>query len=88
MATKRSSVVLERKVPQEKKVTKQDLKLARQIQKLRKKKGLSQERLAERIGKSTTWVGYVEAGFRIPNLRLLYKIARALDIKVRDLFPF
>jgi len=86
MATK--SLGIERKIPQHKKVTKRDLRLARNVQKMRKKSGLTQEQLAEKIGKSATWVGYIESGYRIPNLKLLYKIASALGIKVSDLFPF
>lgn len=79
---------IERKTPQYKKVTKQDLRLARHIQKMRKKAGLTQEELAERVRKSVVWIGLIESGRRIPNLKLLYKIARVLDVKVKDLFPF
>lgn len=90
MLTKKGSKGLKiiRKIPQQKKVTKQDLRLARYIQKMRRKSGLTQEELAEKIRKSVTWIGYIESGYRIPNLKLLYKIARALKIKVKDLFPF
>lgn len=70
------------------KPTKQDIRLGRHIQKIRKEKGLTQEDLAYKINKSVTWVGYIENGYRIPNLKLLYKIARVLDVKVRDLFTF
>lgn len=79
---------IERKVPRNKKVTEQDRRLARHLQKTRKEKGFTQEQLAEKIRVSATWLGYIEAGTRIPNLKLLYKIARALDIRVSDLFPF
>lgn len=87
-AKKDTGLKIKRKVPQHKKVTKQDLRLARNIQKTRKKKGLTQEELAEKIKKSVTWVGYIESGYRIPNLKLIYKIAKALDVKVKDLIPF
>ena len=79
---------IERKIPQYRKVTKQDLRLARYIGKMRKKAGLTQEQLALKIKKSIVWIGLIESGKRIPNLKLLYKVARALDIKVKDLFPF
>jgi len=79
---------IERKIPQHRKVTKQDLRLARHIGKMRKRANLTQEELAERIKKSVVWIGLIESGKRIPNLKLLYKIARALNIKVKDLFPF
>lgn len=70
------------------KVTKADYRLGRQIQKIRKLKGLTQEQLAENVGVSTTWIGYIETGYKKPNLKLLYKIARVLDVKVKDIFPF
>ena len=74
------------------KMTKQDerltRRLGRQIQKMRKKASLTQEELALKIKKSVVWVGLIESGKRIPNLKLLYKIAWALNVKVKDLFPF
>lgn len=71
-----------------KKITKQDYRLGRKIQKIRKEKGLTQEKLAEKVGVSTTWIGYIETGYRRPNLKMIYKIARALDANVKDIFPF
>lgn len=70
------------------KVTEKEWRLARKIQKIRKQKGWTQEKLAEHIGVSTTYVGYIETGLRIPNLKMIYKIAHALDVKVKDIFPF
>lgn len=49
---------------------------------------MTQEELAEKIGVSTTWVGYIETGFRRPNLKMVYRIANALGVKVKDIFPF
>ena len=79
---------IERKIPQYKKVTKQDLRLARHIGKMRKRANLTQEELALKIKKSVVWIGLIESGKRIPNLKLLYKIAWALNVKVKNLFPF
>ncbi len=70
------------------KVTQRDFKLARKIQRVRKSKGLTQEQVAEKVGVSTTWIGYIETGYRIPNLKMVYRIARALNVKVKDIFPF
>lgn len=70
------------------KTTQQDYELGRRIQKVRKQKGLTQEQLAEKIRVSTTFIGYVETGYRVPNLKMIYKIARALGVKVKDIFPF
>lgn len=70
------------------KTTKQDFKLGRKIQKVRKEAGITQEELADKIGVTTTWIGYIETGYRRPNLKMIYKIARVLGIKVKDIFPF
>ena len=69
-------------------MTKQDVRLARYLQKVRKSKGITQEQLAEKVGVSTTWIGYIETGRYKPSLKLLYKIARVLEVKVKDLIPF
>lgn len=72
----------------QKKITERDLRLARKIQKVRQERGWTQERLAEKVGASTTFIGYLETGYRIPNLKMIYKIANALGVKVKDIFPF
>ena len=69
-------------------ITKRDYRLGRKIQRVRKEKELTQEKLAEKIGVSTTWIGYIETGYRIPNLKMIYRIANALGVKVKDIFPF
>lgn len=63
-------------------------KLGKQIKRLRKQRGLTQEELAEKAGKSVTWIAYIENGYKKPNLALLYKIARILGAKTKDLFTF
>ena len=79
---------IEQKSPQCRKTTNQNLRLGRHIQKVRKTAGITQEQLAEKVRKSVVWIELVESGHRIPNLKLLYKIARVLNVKVGDLFPF
>jgi transcriptional regulator with XRE-family HTH domain len=58
------------------------------MQKVRIAQGLTQEQLAEKIGTSTTWIGYLETGRAVPNLAMLQKIARVLGVKVKDLIPY
>lgn len=70
------------------KITKRDYRLGRKIHKVRKERGLTQERLAEKVGVSTTWIGYIETGYKRPNLKMIYKIANSLGVKVKDIFPF
>ncbi len=69
-------------------VKEKDWKLGRHIQKIRKAKGVTQEKLAETIDTSTPWVGHIETGRAVPNLKMLQKIAHALKVRVKDLIPY
>ena len=51
----------------------------------RKMAGLSQEKLAEKSDLSTVFISRVERGIESPSIDSLVKIARALDVHVRDL---
>jgi transcriptional regulator with XRE-family HTH domain len=59
----------------------------RRVRELREKQGWSQEQLAERCGLHRTYVGGIERGERNPALLNIGRIARALGVQVRDLFP-
>jgi len=52
----------------------------------RKKAGLTQEKLAEAIGMSTSYIGDMEARERFPSAETIDKIAEALNIKTQILF--
>jgi transcriptional regulator with XRE-family HTH domain len=69
-------------------VPKKQWRLGRQMQKVRKARGLTQEQLADKIGTSTPWIGNIETGRVVPNLAMLQKIARALGVKVKELIPY
>lgn len=69
-------------------ITENDKRLGKRIQDLRKKAGLKQEELAERVDLTTKYIQFIETAHRIPSLKALYRIANALNIKVSDLFPF
>jgi transcriptional regulator with XRE-family HTH domain len=69
-------------------VPKKHWQLGRQIQKVRKANGVTQEQLAEKIGTSTPWIGQIETGRELPNVKMLEQIARALKVKVKDLIPY
>jgi transcriptional regulator with XRE-family HTH domain len=62
--------------------------LGRNIQKVRKEKKLTQEQLAEKLGITLTYMGYFEIGHRVPNLKMLAKIADILGVQVKNLIPF
>jgi transcriptional regulator with XRE-family HTH domain len=55
------------------------------IKDLRKKKSISQEKLAEKTGLDRTFISLIETGKRIPTLTSICKLAKALDIKASEL---
>jgi DNA-binding XRE family transcriptional regulator len=48
---------------------------------------MSQTQLAQKVDVFLGWIGRIERGLYLPNLKLLFKIAKALQVKVKDLFP-
>lgn len=62
------------------------LSLGRNIRKLREKKTWTQEELSERADIHVSYVGQVERGLRYPSLKILFRIADALEVKITDLF--
>ena len=59
--------------------------LGEAIRAKRKKRHLSQERLAEKADLSTVFISRVERGKESPSVDSLVKIARALGVRARDL---
>lgn len=59
--------------------------LGEAIRAKRKRAELSQEGLAEKADLSTVFISRVERGKESPSLDSLVKIARALEVRVRDL---
>lgn len=60
--------------------------IGKRIAKARKAKGWSQLRLAVEAKLSRTHPGYIEQGYRKPTITTLNRIAKALDMKLEDLF--
>jgi len=60
--------------------------LGKKVQRRRKVLRLTQEELAEKVGISLVYMGYIEQGRYAPSLEVVGKIARALKIKVSELF--
>ncbi len=61
--------------------------IGKQIRYLRRIKEISQVTLAKQVGVTEGWIGRIERGEHIPNILLLVKIARAMQVKVKDLIP-
>ena len=60
--------------------------LGKRIRNLRKQKGLSQEELGWKSELHFTYIGAVERGERNCSIMTLKKIAKGLEINIKDLF--
>ncbi len=62
-------------------------KLGQKIEDLRKKKGMTQEELAEKAGLHRAYFWDIEHGRNI-SIKTAYNLARALGVKLHQLFDF
>lgn len=60
-------------------------KLGKNIRKLRKGAGLSQEKLGEITGLNQTYISDIELGKRNPSIRNIEKVAKALNVTASEL---
>jgi transcriptional regulator with XRE-family HTH domain len=60
--------------------------LARNMKKYRQILSIPQIALAEKVGCSTTLIGNIEIGKRFPSADNINRIAKALEVKVAELF--
>ena len=56
------------------------------LKEIMKKKQVSREALAETVGVSKTTITNINTELHLPSIDLLIKIAKALDVDVRELF--
>ncbi len=63
-------------------------KLGSKIADYRKVKDFSQEELGFLIKSARNYIGCIERGEKSPSIKTLQKIAKALDIQIKDLFDF
>ncbi len=59
--------------------------IGKKVKKRRTSLGLTQEELAEKVGISRAYMGFVEQGRNVPTLETLEKIARSLKVKLSEL---
>jgi transcriptional regulator with XRE-family HTH domain len=64
------------------------IQFGRRLRLLRLTRDLTQERLAEQIGISVTFLGLIERGVTTPSFKTIEKIAAALKVSVSELFLF
>lgn len=55
------------------------------LQKLRKEKGLSQEKLSFESGVHRTYISLLERGKRCPSLKTIFQLSKALAVEPADL---
>src|SRR6266540_2490875 len=60
----------------------------RRLRRLRLANDTTQERLAEKIGISITFLGLIERGVNAPSFDTIEEIARVLRVPVSELFTF
>jgi transcriptional regulator with XRE-family HTH domain len=58
------------------------------IKHLRKTKGISQEKLSEKIGMSSKYLSSIERGKENPTFDTFIKLAKALNIEISELFNY
>jgi transcriptional regulator with XRE-family HTH domain len=63
-------------------------KLGQRIAELRRNRGLTQVQLARAVGGSMEFISRLERGVNAPSVAWLEGFARALKVKVVDLFTF
>lgn len=63
-------------------------KLGLKIKELRKRKGLTQEQLAELIDMEQNSISVIESGRNFPTLGTLEKIAQILEVNLSDFFNY
>ena len=62
--------------------------LGSRIKELRKLKGLSQEKLSEKVGIDPKHLSRIEVGRGFPSLDTLERIANVLNVELKDFFEF
>lgn len=60
-------------------------KFGLKLKKLRKQKGLTQEKLAELAGLDYSYLNMIESGKKNPTLKLIAKLARVLEVPLEEL---
>lgn len=61
------------------------LAVGQEIRRIRRQRGMALEKMAELADLSLTYCGEIERGRKDPSLKTLAKLARALDVPLRDL---
>jgi putative transcriptional regulator, XRE family len=63
-------------------------KFAQNIKKHREQSGYTKGKLSELVGCDISYIGKIERSEKYPNLKMILKIAEALEVSAKDLFDF
>ena len=63
-------------------------KFAQIVKKIRDDKGYSKGKMSELIGCDISYIGKIERSEKFPNLKMIFKIANALEVPAKTLFDF
>jgi transcriptional regulator with XRE-family HTH domain len=63
-------------------------RIGKNIQKLRKKTGITQEELADKVGVHVSYISRIERGVVNSSIEILESIAKALKVKSSEILPF
>lgn len=61
------------------------IKFGKNVRKLRLGQKISQGKLAKKLGVDPSYISQIERGIGNPSLRVVERIAKALDISIKDL---
>ena len=64
------------------------IKFAQNVIRYRELKKYSKGRMSELVGCDVSYIGKIERSEKYPNLKMIFKIAEALEIPAKCLFDF
>jgi len=68
--------------------TEANINFGKQVAELRRRKGLSQEKLALECGFDRTYIGTIERGEKSVTVNSIAKLAKGLNISLKQLFDY
>lgn len=63
-------------------------KFAENVKKYRQLKGYNKTKLCELLDCDLSYIGKIERSEKFPNLKMIFKLAEALEIPPKNLFEF
>jgi transcriptional regulator with XRE-family HTH domain len=62
------------------------LRVGKKISQIRRRRNITAEKLAYENDISKSYISEIERGRKLPSLKMLTKIAEALDVDIKELF--